>query len=122
MTSSSSRQNELIKDLVDNHGYRYEDFLEIPLPLKTRYIVIPAGIFFLSLIVLVFIRSYPSLWRLFFIICFTAGTWLCFSVHIRFKNGTAITILCVGLIVALLLAGGVINPKEIAIALKVYWE
>ncbi len=104
---------DIIKDRVENHGFPLEDYLEKPpAPLKTRFIVIPSIIFAISITILCFIAASTGLTKLFYVISFGSGTWLCASTQIRFKNVATTFYVATGLILTVLIAGGIINPRE----------
>lgn len=106
---------KVVKDLIENHGFKLEDFLEkAPSPLNTRYLVIPGIMFTISTFVLCFfseVISSNSL-KLAYVSSFGFGTWVCASMQIRFKNIVATFCVAIGIIIITLLAIGLISPTD----------
>jgi hypothetical protein len=103
-----------IKDLVDNHGLRIEDYLETPTgALAKRWLLAPAGVVALSLILMAVIPglSHQAL-ILLFVLGLAGGTWLTVAVEIRFRNTVATSAVAIGVLLALLVAAGLIAPRE----------
>jgi hypothetical protein len=110
-----------VQDRLENHGLNLEDYLEKPpSPLKTRFLVIPIIVFFLSLFTLALLSTNSPEWQLRFlyILSFGSGTWICVSTQLRFKNVIATFCLAMGLIFTILIAAGLMSPKETVEAVK----
>jgi hypothetical protein len=112
---------EEVGNLLENNGLRIEDYLEKPpAPLKTRFLVIPAVLFGVSVCAMAALPIKPPVWllRLVYILSFGSATWVCASTQIRFRNGIATFCVAMGLILTALLAAGLLSPKEAADMVK----
>jgi len=110
-----------VRDLFENHGLKLEDYLEKPpSPLKARFLIIPALVFLLFLFILALLPANSPDWqlRLLYILSFGSGTWICASTQIRFKSGITTFCVAMGLVLTILLAAGLMSPKEAAEAVK----
>lgn len=110
-----------VTNLLENNGLRIEDYLEKPpVPLKTRFLVIPAILFAVSVCVMAALPINPPVWlpRLVIILSFGSATWICTSTQIRFKNTIATFCVAMGLILTALLATGLLSPGEVPDILK----
>lgn len=110
-----------VRDLLENHGLKLEDYLEKPpSPLKIRFLVIPTAVFLLFLFILALLPAGSPDWqlRLLYILSFGSGTWICASTQLRFKNGITTFCVAMGLALTILLAAGLISPKEAAEAVR----
>ena len=105
------------RDFFENNGLNLDDYIEKPpAPLKTRYIVIPSVLFACTLLVMIFVGNKISEANisLLYIFAFSVCTWLTVSVQLRFKNSIATFCVAMGVILTLLIAAGVLSPKEAA--------
>ena len=110
-----------VRDLLENHGLKLEAYLEKPpSPLKTRFLVIPTVLFLLFVFILALLPAGSPDWqlRLLYILSFGSVTWLCASTQLRFKNGIATFCVALGLVLTILLAAGLMSPKEAAEIVK----
>ena len=110
-----------VRDLFENHGLNLESFLEKPpSPLKTRFLVIPIIVLFLSLFTFALLPTSSPEWqfRFLYILSFGSGTWICVSTQLRFKNAIATFCVAMGLIFTILIAAGIMSPKELIEAVK----
>jgi len=109
-----------IRDTFENHGLRLEDYLEKPAePLSNRWLLIPSAGVGAVLLLLVLLAPLP---RTGLLLLFLLGAgfvlWLSVSVQVRFKNGWATGVIAIGGLLMLLVAAGLIEPKESAEILK----
>lgn len=112
---------EEIRDLFENNGLNLENYIEKPpLPLPTRFLIIPIVIFFISLFGLALLPVGFAEWqsRFLYIVSFGSGTWICVSTHLRFKNGFATFCVAIGLVLTILIGAGLMSPREAAEAVK----
>jgi len=110
-----------IRGLTENHGADIKSYLEkAPSPLKTRFLVIPSVACFLSLFTLALFSACSPVWlsRFLFILSFGSGTWICASTQLRFKNGTATFCVAMGLVLTILVAAGLMSPRDVVEAVK----
>jgi hypothetical protein len=110
-----------VRDLFENHGLKLEDYLERPpSPLKAIFLVIPTVVFLLSLFTLASLPASSPDWQLRFlyILSFGSGTWICASTQLRFKNSITTFCVAMGLVLTILLAAGLMSPREAAEAVK----
>ena len=110
-----------VRDLFENHGLKLKDYLEKPpSPLKAWFLVIPIVVFLLSLFTLALLPAGSPDWQLRFlyILSFGSGTWTCASTQLRFKNGITTFCVAMGLVLTILLAAGLMSPREAAEAVK----
>lgn len=108
---------EEFRDLFENHGLNWEDYLEKPpAPLKTIFLIAPAVILGIALILLALLPNNFSetVLTLIYLIGFGSGTWLTVSTQIRFKNTLATFAVAIGAILMILVASGIFSPKEAA--------
>lgn len=108
---------EEVRDLLENNGLKLEDFLEKPsAPLKTRFLVIPAIMLALTLCIMAVIPADSPNWqlRVLYVFSFGSGTWICASTQIRFNNSIATFCVAIGIILTILLAVGLLSPREAA--------
>jgi hypothetical protein len=111
---------EEVRDLLENKGLNIEDYLDKPAStLRLRYLIIPSCIFISSVFIHAGIQALPALWlKLLHITSFGSGTWVCASTQIRFNNGIATFCLAIGLLITVLIAAGLISPKDAVDILK----
>ena len=112
---------EEVRDLFENHGLKLEDYIEKPPSLlKPRFIVLPTVIFLLTLFTLALLPPGVADWqlRIFYILSFASLTWICASTQLRFKNGITTFCVAMGLVLTIVLAAGLISPKEAVEAVK----
>ncbi|MCX5903145.1 MAG: hypothetical protein NTV89_06670 [Proteobacteria bacterium] len=110
-----------VRDLFEDHGLNIESYLEKPpSPLNTRFLVIPIVVFLLFLFTLALLPAGSPEWqsRFIYILSFGSGTWICASTQLRFKNGIATFCVAMGLVLTVLLAAGLISPREAAETVK----
>jgi hypothetical protein len=110
-----------VRDLLVNHGLNLADYIEKPpAPLRTRFIVIPVVVFSFSLLGLALLPDDSPAWpsRVFYILSFGSGTWICAAAQLRFRNGVATFCVAVGLVLTFLLAAGSMSPREAADAVR----
>ena len=108
---------EDVKDLLENNGLTLEDYLEKPpASLKTCFLVVPIMLFTLSLFVLAIMPVNSTSWvlRVLYAISFGSGTWICTNIQIRFRNGIATFCVAMGVIITVLIAAGLLSPREAA--------
>jgi len=105
---------EEINGFFENRGLRLEDYLEKPeTPLKIVWLIVPAALSFVTIISLVLLAPMSAKrLTILFIIGGGFSCWLTASVQIRFKSWLATTVVAIGLLLFLLIAGGFISPKE----------
>jgi hypothetical protein len=116
---------EEVRNLFENNGLRIEDYLEKPpAPLKTKFLILPAVVLAISLLLLTLLASYCSLTilTLIYLLGFAGGTWLTVSTQLRFKNTLATFVVAIGSIVMILVASGIFSPKEAAEFIKGFRE
>ena len=112
---------EEIRDLFENHGLNPRDyFKKPPSPLKARFLVIPTVVFLLFIFTLALLPAGSPDWQLrfFYILSFGSGTWICASTQLRFKNSITTFFVAMGLVLTILLAAGLMSPREAAEAVK----
>ena len=105
---------EEIRDFFENTGLKLADYLEAPdVKLQKRWLGIPVAIIAFALFLMIFVGglSHKELIA-FFVLGFGGGTWLVVSVQIRFRNAVATLATAVGVLLALLVAAGLIAPQE----------
>ena len=111
---------EEIRDVLENRGLRLEEYLEKPAaPLRTKWLVVPGAVFAIVLILLVLLGP---LARTGLILLFLVGAgglvWLAVSVQLRFNNTLATLVIAVGGLLMLLVAAGLLEPRETTDVLK----
>lgn len=109
-----------IRDTFENYGLRLEDYLEKPAePLSNMWLFIPSICLGTVLILLVLLAPLP---RTGLLLLFLLGAgfvlWLTVSAQVRFKNGWATGVIAIGGLLMLLVAAGLIEPKETTDILK----
>ena len=112
---------EEVRDLLENHGLRLEDYLEKPpAPLKTRFLIIPVIVFvsLLCLLVLLSPKLTPIALRFFYILSFGSGTWITVSTQLKYKNRLATFCVAIGAVLMILMAAGLLSPRETADFIK----
>ena len=111
---------EEIKDTLENHGLRIEDYLQVPSPrLELKWVIVPVILFILVLIVMaVGGWSSTKLFLLEILAGFGAGVWLVTSVQIRFGVTWASSMLGIGILLMLLMAANLISPLDTAELLR----
>jgi hypothetical protein len=112
---------EEIRDLLENNGMKLEDYFEKPpVPMKTIFIIIPVISLFLVLIVLVLFNTAFNAGgiKLLYIVAFAIATWLTVIVQIKFKNVGATICAATGTVVVILIAAGLISPREVPNIIK----
>ncbi len=111
---------EEIRDFFQNNDLNIEDYIERPeSPLKPVWFILPAVVLVLAFSFLtMFAPQSSAVQNFMFLIGFGAGIWLSVSVQIRFKNIWAAVFVAVGSVLIMLVAIGVITPKEIIQHLK----
>jgi len=106
-----------VSDLLQNNGLQLEDFMEKPAEgLKTRYIFIPAAIFIIGLLVVVWFGSSSSkeALTLLYLLTFGGGTWLTVSIQLSVRNGLATFVVAIGALLMLLMADGTFSLQDTA--------
>jgi hypothetical protein len=103
-----------ITDFIVNNGLQLSDYLEKPdEPLEKKWLALPTILLVVALVLLVLLSSLP---RGAFLLLFLMGAgsvvWLSISIQIRFKNGWATAVAAIGGLLMILVAGGLIAPKE----------
>lgn len=109
-----------IRDLFVNEGLQLADYLEKPHgPLQKRWLVIPAVLFGVALLLLVMQPS-PSKTTLTLLFLLGSGAivWLAIAIQVRFESAWATGVAAVGGLLMILVAAGFISPKETIDALK----
>jgi len=111
---------EEIRDAFENHGLNLEDYLEKPKPqLSNVWIFLPAGLLVAALISLVLLAPLSNTVLLLLFLSGAAGIcWLSASVQIKFQNTWATTFVGIGTLLMLLVAAGLIAPKETIEAIR----
>lgn len=107
--------SEEVNDLFQNNGLNLSEYLQKPEPpLPNIWLIIPSVILVVSFGVLTLLQTVSENWKTFiFLLGFASSLWLGVSVHIRFKsNWAAGAIILVGLLI-MLVALGVLEPKEL---------
>ena len=109
-----------IRDALEIHSLRLEDYLERPeAPLSKVWIIAPAlsvAVVLILLVLLAPMGKTPLL--LLFLLGAGSVLWLTVAIQVRFKNGWATTIVAIGGLLMLLVAGGFIEPKDAPQVLK----
>ena len=111
---------EEIRDFFQNNGLNIEDYIETPeSPLKPIWLIIPTIIFIFAFSALTLLPPQSvSIQNFIFLIGCGAGIWLSVSVQIKFKNTWAAGFVAIGAVLIMLVAIGVITPKEMMQHLK----
>lgn len=111
---------EEIRGLLENNGLRLDDYLDKPeAPLENKWIYVPVSLFLVWLLLMVVASPMTGKGLLLMFLGGSAfAVWLTFAVQIRFKNGGATSVVAVGTLVLLLVAGGFIAPVETLEAIK----
>lgn len=107
--------SEEVKDFFENNGLNLSEYLQKPEPpLSNIWLIIPSVIFVICFGCLTLSNISTANWKIFiFLLGFASSVWLGVSVHIRFKsNWGAGAIILAGLLI-MLVALGVIEPKEL---------
>jgi len=107
--------SEEVNDFFQNNGLNLSEYLQKPEPpLSNIWLIIPAILFVFSFGVLSITQIASANWKVFvFLLGFASSVWLGVSVHIRFKSSwSAWAIILAGLLI-MLVALGVIEPKEL---------
>jgi len=110
-----------IRDLFEKNGLNLENYIEKPpSPLGSKFLVIPTIVFFISLFALAILPPPSPEWqsRLLFILSFGSGTWMCVSTQLRFKSVVATFCVAMGIVLTVLIAAGMMSPREAAEAVR----
>lgn len=107
-------------DLVENHGFNPENFLQdTKQNLNNIWIIIPIISF---IIAFTFLTLFPpqntDFQTLIFLLGCCAGIWLSVSVQIKSKNFYATSVVAIGSVLIMLVAIGLITPIEMVEHLK----
>ncbi len=116
---------EEVRDLLENHGLRIEDYIEKPaVPLETKFLILPAVVLAISLLLLTLLSDYCSLTilTLIYLLGFAGSLWLTVSIQLRFKNMPATFVVAIGSLVMILVASGIFSPKEATEFIKGFRE
>lgn len=103
-----------ITNIIENNGLQLSDFVErTEEPLSKGWLTAPALLLGLTCVLLVVLnplqRAYSSL---LFLLGFACTAWLTIAVQIRFKNAAATFVAAIAGIMLLLIALGLVEPKE----------
>jgi uncharacterized membrane protein YGL010W len=112
---------EEVRNLFENHGLRIEDYIEKPpAQLKTKFLIAPAVVLSIVLLLLVLLsnRCSPIVLTLIYILGFGSGTWLTVSTQLKFKNTIATFVVAIGTLLMVLVASGLFSPREAAEFIK----
>jgi len=103
-----------ITDFFENNGLRPEAYFQaLEAPLERRWMVIPASLVCLVLVLIVLVGSRSSKLLLILVLAGVAtGAWLAASVQLRFRSATVTWVVGLSIMLLLLLAAGLITPKE----------
>jgi hypothetical protein len=103
-----------IRDAFQQHGIQLSDYIEKPeTPLQRRWIVIPAVVGALDLLLLVLIpNASKSVQLLFIVVGIGAVVWITVSVQLRFKSTVATWAVAIGGLVLILVAAGIMAPAD----------
>lgn len=107
--------SEEVNNLFQNNGLNLTEYLQKPeAPLSITWLITPSVFFVICFGGLSLFRIASENWKIFiFLIGLSSSVWLGVSVHIRFKSSWGATaIILVGLLI-MLVALGVIEPKEL---------
>ncbi len=105
---------EEVKNILENHGLKLEDYLERPRPpLKCMYLFIPIVLFAISIILIILCTgNNVTATKLLYVFGFGSATWMAVSVQIMYKNNIATLCVSVGALIIILLAAGLMTPRE----------
>ncbi|MDP8258933.1 MAG: hypothetical protein P9L90_05885 [Candidatus Aadella gelida] len=106
-----------IRDHLNNSGFNSTDYFEMPsTPLKKRYLIVPAILFLLSLLLLELLPDGTPTWQSVLSLSLIFGnlTWLCASTQLRFKNGIVTLVVASGSVITFCVVTGLMSPKEVA--------
>lgn len=105
-----------IKDFFDNHNSKISDFIQMPEPpLKVRWIVMPATIMCIILLLLILkVGNQPLL----IVSDVVVSTWLICMSFLKCKKWLIVPILAIGLLISLLLATNATDLKGIPDIIK----
>ena len=112
---------EEVRNLFENHGLRIEDYIEKPpAQLKTKFLIMPAVVLSIALLLLVLLsnRCSPIVLTLIYLLGFGGGTWLTVSTQLKFNNTMATFVVAIGALLMVLVASGLFSPKEAAEFIK----
>jgi len=112
---------EEVCNLLENNGLRLEDYIEkLPAHLKTRFLIAPAVILSIALLLLALLSGCCSrtVLNLIYLLGFGGGTWLTVSTQLKFRNTIATFVVAIGALLMVLVASGVFSPKEAAEFIK----
>ena len=112
---TNSSNIKIIKDNVEIHGLNIDHiFQKPPPPITLKFVLIPAVLLCVTLlfVVLKIWSSSDAVVKLIYMVGFGSITWLAVSVQLRYKSIPATTIVVVGCIIVLLIAAGLITPRE----------
>ena len=109
-----------IRDVFADNGLNAEDYLERPeSPIKPAWLFAPGVLVVLSFSWLTLLKPISDSFQTFlFLIGCGAGIWLSVCVQIRFKSPWAAGLVAVSTILIMLVAIGVITPREMLDHLK----
>lgn len=111
---------EEVRDFFVNNGLQISDYLERPEePLAKIWLVVPAISLVVGLLSLVlFAPTSRTPLLLLFLFSALSLVGLCLCIQLRFKNTVGTTVVAVGGLVAILVAAGILAPKETIDAIK----
>jgi hypothetical protein len=103
-----------IKDMFDDQGFRFEDYLGEPYsPPKKIWVVIPICLTLLTLMAIVIIGdSDLRLVSVLYILCFATGMWSTCSIQYTLKNTSVTVIVAIGIILLILVVFQYIKPQD----------
>lgn len=103
-----------IKDMFDNQGFRFEDYLGKPyLPPKKIWVAIPICLTILILMTIVIIGDIDiRLTSVLYILCFATGIWSTCSIQYTLKNTSVTVIVAIGIMILILVVFQYIKPQD----------
>ena len=107
--------SEEVNDLFQNNGLNLSEYLQKPEPpLSNIWLIIPSVIFVICFGSLALSEAISANWKIFiFLFGFASSVWLGVSVHIRFKSNWGVGAIILAGLLIMLVALGVIEPKEL---------
>ncbi len=106
---------EEIRDFFQNNGLNIEDYLEKPeAPINFFWFILSTILIISSVVILTLVQPKSEVVQnLLFLLGCGGGLWLAVIVQIKFKNTWAAGFIAVGIVLLLLVALGMITPKEL---------
>lgn len=103
-----------IKDLMENHGLNLDDYIEKPeKPIESIWLIIPAVIYFLFLLINIVVTDNPSILNFTFISSICVALWLTIVIHIRYKMPWASTLVIIVATLISLVSIDVMKPHDL---------